>query len=161
MNPSSITLNKAGIPAMPLQLQRWPPSLIVLTTKLYSQFSRQFRRLLENQGAHTAPYLVNIINCSWNIMTDSEIPMRIQNLMMMMMMKNEMIFFSAQCNRQQLRIGICAIEFQIIFIPVFSSNKIFSVLAVQFSLPIIFQRREMKRIDFANRSRAVFILAFI
>ncbi|CAL6024965.1 Hypothetical_protein [Hexamita inflata] len=29
MNPSSITLNKAGIPAVPLQLQRWPPSLIV------------------------------------------------------------------------------------------------------------------------------------
>ncbi|CAL5978032.1 Hypothetical_protein [Hexamita inflata] len=29
MNPSSITLNKAGISAMPLQLQRWPPSLIV------------------------------------------------------------------------------------------------------------------------------------
>ncbi|CAL5970978.1 Hypothetical_protein [Hexamita inflata] len=29
LNESSITLNKAGIPAMPLQLQRWPPSLIV------------------------------------------------------------------------------------------------------------------------------------
>ncbi|CAL6082968.1 Hypothetical_protein [Hexamita inflata] len=29
MNPSSITLNKAGISAMPLQLQRWTPSLIV------------------------------------------------------------------------------------------------------------------------------------
>ncbi|CAL6024961.1 Hypothetical_protein [Hexamita inflata] len=29
MNPSSITLGKAGIPAVPLQLQRWPPSLIV------------------------------------------------------------------------------------------------------------------------------------
>ncbi|CAL6085723.1 Hypothetical_protein [Hexamita inflata] len=29
MNPSSITLNKAGISAMPLQLQRRTPSLIV------------------------------------------------------------------------------------------------------------------------------------
>ncbi|CAL6084215.1 Hypothetical_protein [Hexamita inflata] len=33
MNPSSITLNKAGIPAMPLQLQRWTPSLIVHVIK--------------------------------------------------------------------------------------------------------------------------------
>ncbi|CAL6049479.1 Hypothetical_protein [Hexamita inflata] len=35
MNPSSITLNKAGIPAMPLQLQRWPPSLIVRQIYLF------------------------------------------------------------------------------------------------------------------------------
>ncbi|CAL6043157.1 Hypothetical_protein [Hexamita inflata] len=33
MNPSSITLNKAGIPAMPLQLQRRTPSQIVQMNK--------------------------------------------------------------------------------------------------------------------------------
>ncbi|CAL6018656.1 Hypothetical_protein [Hexamita inflata] len=35
MNPSSITLNKAGISAMPLQLQRRAPSLIVKEQSIY------------------------------------------------------------------------------------------------------------------------------
>ncbi|CAL6046119.1 Hypothetical_protein [Hexamita inflata] len=46
MNPSSITLNKAGISAMPLQLQHRPPSLIVLNAQIQLQQSVKLKLFL-------------------------------------------------------------------------------------------------------------------
>ncbi|CAL6005148.1 Hypothetical_protein [Hexamita inflata] len=67
MNPSSTTLNKAGISAMPLQLQRRTPSLIVLglinVIKIfyYQNHIQNLTKINNNYFSHSL--MLHVFNC--------------------------------------------------------------------------------------------------